>query len=125
MQPRAQNPILTIKDYRVMVNLGCSLEEQSVPQEISFSVNIKFLESPPGEKTDSLHDTICYAVLCDRLAHHLSERKYNLIEKMANDCLSILRESCPNALIDLQLHKLQPPVANLYGGVTYSCGDHL
>lgn len=123
MRHKRRNPILTVKDYRLKVHLGCTLEEQMVPQEISATIKIKFRESPPGEITDDLRETICYADICHALTEYLQNKSFQLVEKLANDCFNVLKTSYPNVLIQLEIHKLHPPIENLQGGVVYLCGD--
>lgn len=116
-------PRLSINDFSVFAHLGCSDEERQTPQEISLSVEMEFPATPPGEKTDCLEDTLCYAEVCETLRGFINGREFNLVEKMARDCFCLLQKKYPSMAIRLTLHKMKPPVESLRGGVKYTCGE--
>ena len=110
-----------IHDLSLFVHLGCSLQERSVLQEVRVFIDVVFTAPPLGEKTDCLDDTICYDEMCHLLRDYVKDRQFQLVEKMARECLSILNKKYPFAFIRLTCHK-QAPVEGLRGGVRYSCG---
>lgn len=113
---------LHINELLLPVHLGYSSKERAVLQEIRLSIEIEFPAIPPfGEKTDNLKDTICYGEICRVLRDHVKDRQFNLIEKLARDCLSVLCKKYPSVFIRLTLYKKSPPVEGLEGGVKYSC----
>lgn len=116
---------IQVRELSMQVHLGCTERERSLAQEILVSFVLDFAESPPGEATDRLEDTVCYDRLCQKLVAHTENRQFQLIEKMAADFLAILRQSCPSLLIQLKVHKVRPPIDGLKGGVVYVCGDTL
>ena len=117
---------LRIQDLRVMVNLGCTLEEQATAQEVLVSLEFRFHAAPAGLTTDRLEDTLCYAEL-SQLIKQVSEAKpYHLIEKLAGDLFVELGERTrAHATLGLKVHKVRPPVKDLIGGTQYVCGDFL
>lgn len=114
---------LSLNDLSLFVHLGCSTKERFALQEVTLSVEMEFLKPPPGEKTDRLEDTLCYGEICNTLKNFVKIRHFQLIEKMARECLSLLRKKYPSTLIRLTLHKKNPPVEGLSGGVKYTCGE--
>ena len=113
---------LYIHELLLPVHLGYSSEERSVLQEVCLSIELKFPKAPLGEKTDNLKDTICYGEICKTLRDYVKNREFNLIEKLARDCLSVLCKKYPSVFFRLTLYKKAPPVEGLKGGVKYSCG---
>lgn len=111
---------LYIHELLLPVHLGYFSEERSVLQEIRLSIEVEFPRVPLGETTDNLKDTICYGEICKTLRDYVKDRQFNLIEKLARDCLSVLCKKYPSVLIRLTLFK-KAPVEGLEGGVKYSC----
>lgn len=115
---------LSLKDYGLQVHLGCTADERANPQPVKVSVDVGFRERPLGEKSDQLSDSVCYAQICEELNATTEGKEFNLVEKLAMDFLTQLRGQFPGHLVRLSVHKLKPPIANLNGGVVYTCGDH-
>ena len=116
--------ILEIKSFCLPVHIGNTQKEQSTPQTIQFDIKIGFLNPPNGEQNDNLKDVICYNTICEKIRILTVDKKFSLIEKLAGDILRELREYFPSKLrIQICVHKLQAPVQNLKGGVSYTCGD--
>ena len=107
------------------VHLGCSQEEREEAQEVRVSVRLQFVRTPLASVTDRLEQTVCYAKVCEVLAEVGGGRSFCLIEKLAEDCLKALKQEFPQVHIQLDLHKVRPPVEGLLGGVSYCCGDSL
>lgn len=114
---------LRVKNLSLQVHLGCTAEERASTQEIRVDVAFRFNEPPPGEKTDRLEDTLCYAEVCAALKNHLAGREFNLVEKIGCDFHRILKARFPNVQSQVKVHKVRPPVDDLLGGVEYLCGD--
>ena len=114
---------LSLNDLSLLVHLGCSAKERSTLQEVTLSVEMEFFKPPLGEKTDQIEDTFCYGEICNTLKNFVKEKHFHLIEKMARECLSLLRKKYPLTLIRLTLHKKNPPIEDLSGGVKYTCGE--
>ena len=121
--PQHIKPRLSISQLSLLVHLGWSLKERQTLQEVQLSIEMEFPASPSGEKTDRLEDTLCYEGVCETLRNFVKDRPFHLIEKMAKECLSLLKEKHPFMRTRLTLHKTAPPVKGLKGGVTYTCGE--
>lgn len=120
---RLIKPRLCIKQLSLFIHLGRSSAERRAAQEIRFSIEIEFPEAPKAETTDSFKDTLCYKEVCEILGNFVKGRQFHLIEKLAGESLLVLRKKHPSARFRLTLHKINPPVKGLKGGVSYTCGD--
>lgn len=116
---------LNINELSLFVHLGCSPKEKTTLQEVQLSIEIEFPKTPPGETTDCLKDTLCYDEICKTIKDYIKDRQFNLIEKMARECLTVLHKKYPSVSIRMTLHKKTPPVEGLKGGVKYSCEEGL
>lgn len=116
-------PRLYIKQLSLFVYLGRSSVERRTLQEIRFSIEMEFPETPKAETTDSFKDTLCYKEVCETLRNFVKGRQFHLIEKLAGESLFVLRKKHPSIRFRLTLHKINPPVKGLKGGVSYTCGD--
>lgn len=115
---------LRIEDFSVPVRLGCSPQERAQPQEVRFTIELRFDEAPAGVATDSLDGTVCYADLCQVLRDLAQGREFQLIEKLAADAYRVLREICgAGPRLAVQVHKVRPPIEGLLGGSRYRLGD--
>ena len=116
-------PILKLKDLRLFVHLGCSAAERENRQEVALSASFQFKESPPGEKTDQLQDTLCYAKASQELKCLVELKEYQLVESLGYESYQLLKNLFPHSMVQVEVHKLHPPVENLRKGVVYLCGD--
>ena len=115
---------LSLQGLRLQVRLGCSAEERSIPQFVSFDLEIRFFEVPPGCFTDSLRETICYAHLSEILKAVCSRGEYQLIEKLGWDAYQSIRKQLPPSVeLKLQALKEKPPIPELTGGATFTISD--
>ena len=116
--------ILEIKSFCVPVHIGNTQEEQKKPQDIQFDIKIGFSSPPNGEQNDILADTICYNKICETIRSVTTNKKFSLIEKLAGDILKELKQYISSEFrIQVCAQKLQAPVQDLNGGVSYTCGD--
>lgn len=115
--------VLQVCDFEIPVHLGCTVEERHHRQNVSVSVEVFFPETPPGESSDRLEETVCYAEICQLIKKTAQAQEYQLVEKLAKACLTSLKEVWPKVSVRLTLHKVQPPIEGLRGGVRYTCGD--
>lgn len=115
---------LEIRSLVLGVHLGCGAEERREPQDVSFSVAFRFHEAPLGCKTDELSDSICYADAAQVISETIAGREFKLIEFLATEIFDGLKKlSGGQALVRLEVHKLNPPVEHLRGGSVYTLGD--
>ncbi len=115
---------LSLKRLRLLVRLGCSAEERSIPQYVSVEVEVRFQSPPQGCQSDSLQETICYAQLSEKIKRVCDQREYALIEKLGWAIYQAVRELLPqSALLLVRTHKERPPVDHLEGGAVFTLGD--
>lgn len=115
---------LSLNGLRYLVRIGCSDEEQAVPQPIHFDIQLRFRELPEGCRTDQLADTVCYGEISRRVAALCGLGPYHLIEKLGFEVYTDLRERLP-AEVDLAvtLTKEKPPIPELIGGASFRIAD--
>lgn len=83
--------IIFIDDLRLSAHIGIYPREKAMAQLIEISLQIGASTASAGA-SDDIHDTIDYAVVVDRLRRELAERRFNLLEKLAEYIASMLRE---------------------------------
>lgn len=116
---------LSIKDLRLWVHLGCSLEERANPQPVSITLKLYFTEPPLGLTTDDLADSVCYFKIVELVQKLLSDRTFNLVEHLTltiHEAVYKHLESISQEKVTLKVivNKLSPPIPNLHGGVSFS-----
>ena len=111
---------MTIENYEIPVHLGCSQEERSLPQLVSFQIELSSPQNSTANKSDQLNDAICYASLCGIIGETVGTRHFHLLEFLAQEVFNQVRKSVPaNTHLVIQAHKLYPPIDRLRGGVKY------
>jgi 7,8-dihydroneopterin aldolase/epimerase/oxygenase len=119
---RASNrSMLEFRDARLRVHLGVGAEERADRQDVALGVKIRFAEPPRACLTDRLEGTVCYAELIDAARAIVLERSFHTLEHLAHTLAGCVRERVPPAAaVRLTVTKLNPPVADLPGGVRFS-----
>jgi FolB domain-containing protein len=101
------------------VYLGWPKEERSAKQSVVFDIAFNFKETPNACQSDRLDETYCYKKLIEKIAAHLENKKYRLLEALGFDIYSLIKNNLPEATqIKLQVTK-KPLIPNLKGGVTF------
>lgn len=122
---------LSIKDFFLWVYLGVSEAEKQSPQAISLDIEISASVLPKGIFSDQISDTLCYDQLLKTIKQKIEQHgSFNLIENlMACVYASVYHVLLPNfdksTSLKVSVHKLNPPVPYLQGGVTSSYEDNL
>lgn len=115
---------LTLNGLRLKVRLGCQEEERQVPQYVRFDVRLRFASMPGGCLSDKLEETFCYAEISDRIREVCAQREYHLIEKLAWEAFSTLKERLPQSTkLWLRTTKEKPPIEDLEDGASFCLGD--
>ncbi len=111
---------LSVARHLLMIKLGCTAKERICPQEVQISFKIHFKYPPEAVLSDRLQDTFCYSELIGKIEKFCEGKEYNLVEKLAQDIFNLIEEFTGNEfLINLEVHKVNPPIKNLLGGVKY------
>ena len=117
---------LTMDEFTLQAFIGCHEQEREHAQEVRLKVIINDPSLDQAAASDQLNDTFCYAKVLEDLREHCLSRHFNLIEHMAASCYHFLKQQIgPRSEIHVRLHKVEPPVAGLVGGVIFEYGDFL
>ena len=109
---------LEIKNLIFFVNLGMTEKEIFIPQKIS--LNIIFIFTEADWSTDNLQNKICYDNLIQEIQNLLIKNKYNTVEYLTKQVYLFLTSYAQGVNeLDLTITKLNPPISNENGGVTF------
>lgn len=118
---------LSINDLRLWASLGNSLEEQANLQPISLYIQLSFITKPLACITDNLNDGVCYAKIVELVRNILQIKVFNLLEHLTSylhtEIQQYLEKIFPNIELKIIVNKLSPPVANIFGGVTFELAE--
>lgn len=116
--------VIVVRDLAASVRLGWHAEERTAVQPVSLDLRIEFLNTPRACKSDDLKDTLCYSELSNEVLKICEDREFKLIEHMAYEILDGLKKHTRyfDVQIGLRVTKLNAPVRNLRGGVSFSYG---
>jgi dihydroneopterin aldolase len=117
--------VLKISELALSVHIGCTPEERAKSQEVRISFQIKPDRLPEACTSDKLEETICYETLIASI-HRLvpSQAQFNTVEKLGYDCFQSLKKALPReARLFLSIHKVNPPIDSLKGGIYFELSD--
>ena len=86
------NSQLILEKLNLLVKLGHTIEERSLPQWVSVRIKLGFDSLPPACFNDQLNNTICYAILADELQRFCDDHSFKLIEALAYKLYQFLKE---------------------------------
>ncbi len=89
---------LTLEKLNLLVKLGHSIEERSLPQWVSVQIKFNFSRLPTACISDQLIDTICYATLAIELQQFCDKHSFKLIEALAYQLYQFLKKKLPKLL---------------------------
>ena len=113
--------ILEIKSLKLPVIIGREASERKQTQDILFHVKIGLKEQ--RNHTDTSH-FICYQDICERIKKITAQTNFLLIETLAQAIIKDIKEYLPtDVYAQIIVHKVRPPIEELAGGVSYTCGD--
>lgn len=117
--------VLKISDLMLSVHLGCTPVERSKKQEVRISFQIKLSQLPGACLSDMLSQTVCYETLIESIKRAVdSHRELNTVERLAQICFQNLKEQLPkDSRLHLSIHKANPPIDFLKGGVYFELSD--
>lgn len=88
---------IKIKDFKLKTNLGIYDWEKNFEREIIINLEIEINDSK-SVITDNISDTVDYELIYNQIKKLISSKKYNLIEKMAQEILDLI-------MLDRRIHK--------------------
>ena len=116
--------VLEIHSLMVSLHIGNSPKEKLTPQEVAIDITIGFTSPPLEEQTDELKHSVCYSKICTAVRELTAQKSFSLIEKLCFEILTQVKKLLPpETHARVRVHKINPPVKNLKGGVSYTCGD--
>ncbi len=116
---------ISVNKLRLELNVGWTPEERAHPQVIDINFTVRFTEELPACRTDKLDDTVCYALLCNKLKSYCRSRQFRLIEHLGWSIARILEQAIREATsyhpeqIEVTIHKPHAPIPGLTGGVSF------
>lgn len=123
---------IKIKDFKVKVRLGCSIEEQAVAQPVTFNISIIFDQKIRAEISDQLSDSLDYVEITNLITKISEIKSYNMIEHLCSEVLNHLKLKLENSFknkikgqLSVRALKMQTPVQGLLGGVEWTCKTSL
>jgi dihydroneopterin aldolase len=81
--------IIFIEELRVTTLIGIYPRERAVPQTLVLSLQIGASTARAGG-SDDIHDTIDYAAVVERLRADLEQRRFHLLESLAEHVANVL-----------------------------------
>lgn len=116
---------ITLNGLRLLVRLGCKEEERHIPQYVRFDVKVRFSELPQGCSSDQLEETVCYALLSQKVHEVCDRAEYALIEKLGWEVFRSLKEILPpSCQLWIRVLKEKPPIPEpLNNGASFCLGD--
>jgi 7,8-dihydroneopterin aldolase/epimerase/oxygenase len=116
--------ILSINEISILARIGCLKEERAQPQSVRVKVVMAFAKEPLALTSDEIDDTVCYGKVTEDIVAACTAREFNLVEHMAQVIYDVVKKRLPpqcKALVHVT--KVQPPVNEITGGVTFTFGD--
>jgi dihydroneopterin aldolase len=111
---------LSLRGLEVEVRLGCTGAERAAAQRVAISLAIGFHRAPQACTSDDLAETVCMQALAEALAEVCRSREYALVEHLSQTLLARALELLPaDAECELEVVKLQPPIAGLTRGFAF------
>ena len=108
---------LIINDLCVRVFLGVTARERRKKQEVRWTIHCAL-------KPSSQKKYLCYEQVAKKVILYSTSRPFHLMESMADYCFKQLKRDFPQIKkLKLHLHKVNPPVSKIKGGVFYELGD--
>jgi dihydroneopterin aldolase len=98
--------IIFIHDFRVETLIGIYEWERRVPQTIQIDIEIG---NPGGRaaSTDNISDTIDYGAVVSRIEETLREKRFLLLERLAEHIADIVRSEFKSPWVKVSVAKLQ------------------
>ncbi len=99
-----------IDDLRVLTVIGALPHEREMAQPIRIDLSIG-LDLRDAGRSDELHDTVHYGLVCERVSELVRGSKDVLLERLAAKVADVVLEFDLVEVVDVKLTKLRPPIA--------------
>ena len=116
---------LNINNLKISVYIGNTAAEQREKSSVIVCLKILFKKTLKACESDDLFDTICYDNLVKKLRKSISNRRFNLIEKLTKFIYDETKKNINrnDAKIAVKVTKINIPIENLES-VSFIFGDH-
>lgn len=116
---------MTLNNLELRVFLGWQQTERLQEQTVIVDLNLRFIEPPRACASDKLEDTYCYDSLVKKLKDSFAQRKFHLLEHLAQAIYQLIKQSVSaETKVNLRIKKMPISyVPDLKGGVTFQYGD--
>lgn len=82
---KQQKDFIIIENLELQAKVGAYVWEQSITRKLIFDIKLT-TDIMPAARSDDLSQAIDYKVIIDDLIGFLSEKRFNLLESLAEDC---------------------------------------
>jgi dihydroneopterin aldolase len=124
--PRARHPdkmdILFLREFDLELIIGIYEWERKVPQTVRIDMEIGLPAQRAGE-TDDVADSIDYGAVARRVRETVSERRFNLVEALAEHIARLTREEFGAPWVRVSVTKLAIVRGVRQLGVTIERGE--
>ncbi len=110
--PKMPRANLSLRQFSLMIHLGCSEEERATPQKVLVDIVLHFDGLPKGSETDDLHDTFCYATLAKSIRKFCENKSFKLLEYFTHQLYIFIKNYLSQRNITITVTKF-PPTQNL------------
>jgi len=111
---------IEIREFRLLLICGVLPEEQIRKQPFEFNLDL-YVDLENVNQSTVLSETIDYGSVLDQIVELTANKKYQLMETLAEDVCSLLLAEFKISRIVANVKKLRPPVASQLG----SAGVHM
>ncbi len=98
-----------IDDLRVLTVIGALPHEREIAQPVRIDLSIG-LDLRNAGRSDELHDTVHYGLVCERVSELVRDSKDVLLERLAAKVADVVLEFDLVEVVDVTLTKLRPPI---------------
>jgi dihydroneopterin aldolase len=113
---------VNLENVILPVRIGTNEKEREIPQPIEFQVKIEIDASKAGE-TDSIHDTINYVNVYEKMKEISSQKPYCLLERLCALIVEALLE-LGGASVWIKAKKVRCPIPGMLGHISVEIERH-
>ncbi len=99
--------LIKIKNLRLKTILGVYDWEEKINREIIINVKIE-TDNLKSLQSDNIHDTVDYDALVTKIKNLISQKRFKLVEKMAQEVMDKIMEDKRIKKCKLEIDKVAP-----------------
>ena len=97
-----------IEQLEIQANVGVPDDERAKPQRLAVSITLT-PQSDFAALGDALQSTIDYAAVCEAVKEHVRGRSFKLIETLAHELASLVKERFAAQRVEIEVRKFILP----------------